>query len=137
MTTPIRWSLVMIALAACGSNTEPGPNVLPGSYTATTFRVTPPGQTEINVLATGGSLTIAITEALATTGSLNQPASTTGGAPFVASMAGTVSRNGSSVTFTQSADTFVRDLTWTHSGRTITVNNQVVAGATYTITLTR
>jgi len=124
-------------LAACGEDGVIDPDPIAGTYTATTFRVTPPSRPEINVLALGGSFSIILGGNGTTTGTLNLPAVVTGAAPLQASMAGTVERNGNSVSFEQTADTFVRDLNWTVAGRTITVTNQSVAGATYTIVLTR
>lgn len=128
---------MLSAVAACGDDGVVDPDPVAGTYTATTFRVTPPAATEINVLTEGGSLTIVIGANSTTTGTLNLPASVTGGTPLQASMAGTVERNGNGVSFDQTADTFVRDLNWTVAGNTITVTNQSVGGASYTIVLTR
>ena len=137
---PLRLSLGLISLcllAACGSDSS-GPSLtLAGNYSATIFRVTPPGQASIDVLAAGGTLNIDITSAGATTGNISIPASVTGAGSFSATMIGTATLSGTTVTFTQSADTFVRDLAWTLSSSGLSVSNQIVAGATYTITLTR
>ena len=53
-----------------------------------------------------------------TTGSLFVPAasSASGGMDFAADMVGTFTLEGDSVTLTQAADSFVRDLTWTVDG---------------------
>jgi hypothetical protein len=128
--------LVQLSLLACGDGTSPSTS-LAGSYVATDFRVTPTGQASIDVLGAGGTLSIAIAANNTTTGSLNVPGSVTGGAPFTASMAGTAMLSGSTVTFQQSADTFVRDLSWTRSGTTLSVTNQAAGSATYTIVLMR
>lgn len=121
---------------ACGGDST-GNSTIAGTYTATVFSVTPTGQAAINVIAAGGSLTIAIATNNATSGSLAIPASINGGTAFNADMAGTATVSGSTVHFQQTADTFVRDLTWTHSGTTLTVSNQAAGSASYTITLTR
>ena len=103
----------------------------------TTFRVTPTGQSPINVLAQGGTLSLVIASNSSTSGTLSLPASVTGGAALTASMAGTAVRSGNSVQFQQSADTFVRDLTWTVSGTALQVNDQAAGSARFTITLNR
>jgi len=123
-------------LAGCGSSTEPAGDIA-GIYTALVFRVQNPGQAATDVLAAGGTLTITISSSNDVSGSLNVPASLNGGQPFVASMAGTAVRNGNTVTFDQSADTFVRDLEWLVSPGALVVNGQVVGGTAYTVTLAK
>lgn len=126
--------VLVMGLTACNGTTAPT-DELAGSYTATFFRVTPSGASEIDVLANNGRLTINIAENNATTGSLLLPPSIDGG--ITASMAGTANQSGSTVTFQQNVDTFVRDLSWTRSSVGLTVADQAVAGNLYTITLTR
>jgi len=128
---------ILGTLAACGEDGVIDPDPIAGTYTATTFRVARPSSSEINVLAQGGNFSIILGGNGTTTGTLSLPAVVTGAAALQASMVGTVERNGNSVSFEQTADTFVRDLNWTVAGRTITVTNQSVSGATYTIVLTR
>jgi hypothetical protein len=126
----------LITLAsACGSSTDANP--IAGSYVATTFRVTPTGQSEMNILAQGGSLGITIAHDNGTSGTLFVPASATGDVAFTESMAGTAVQSGSTVTFTQSADTFVRNLTFSISGSTLQALNQTPGSATFTVILTR
>lgn len=123
---------------ACGCS--PPENAIVGTWTATQLNITPTGQAPIDALAAGGTLTIAISGSTATTGTLSLPASVTGGAPLNASMAGRafLSSTGTEVTFTQTADTFVRDLTWQRVGNTsLRVSNQVAGGASFTVILTR
>jgi hypothetical protein len=124
---------------ACGCDPVPL-NPLAGVWAATQFLVTPTGQSQLDVLAAGGSLTITIFPDNATSGSLSVPASVTGGAPIMASMAGVSSLNSAEteVTFDQAADTFVRDLTWQRaSASSLTVTNQVAGSAAFSITLSR
>ncbi len=128
---------VASVLAACGSDTPTETNTLAGSYRATTFRVTPLGQSAIDVLAQGGALTITVAADNATSGSLNVPAIATGGTALTASMAGTAVRTGNTVQFQQTADTFVRDVNWTVSGNALTVVDQAAGSARFTITLAR
>ncbi len=142
MRSPLRNALVTAGVSAlmagCGGEDTTGPGGLAlGSYTATTFSVTPAGGAPINVLGNGGSLVITLHAGGTTTGALTVPGTITGGAPFVASMAGTVTVTSLTVTFAQPADSFVRDLTWSRQGQILAVTNQVVAGTSYTIVLQR
>jgi hypothetical protein len=106
-----------------------------GQYTATTFTVVESGNT-IDVLAAGGSLTITLTTSGTTTGQLIVPASVTGGSPLVASMDGTYTLTNGVVTFSQSADTFVRNMPFTVQGKTLT-GSSIFSGATVSVVLTR
>ncbi|HEX7981110.1 MAG TPA: hypothetical protein VF461_21055 [Gemmatimonadaceae bacterium] len=123
-------------LSACGSDTPNQPSSIAGTYTATVFRVTPTGQPTIDVLAQGGSLQITIASDNTASGSLSLPASVAG-TPFTASMTGTVVQSGTTVQFQQTADTFVRDLTFAVVGNTLQATNQVAGVGSFTITLTR
>lgn len=114
-----------------------GTNFITGTYAAALFLVTPAGQSQINVLAAGGSLTIVIDAAGNTTGALHVPASVNGGTTLNESMAGTADIGGLTVSFNQNADTFVRDLIWSRIQISLSVTDQTVGGATYTITLNR
>lgn len=125
------------ALVACGSDSPTQTETLAGTYTATTFRVTPSGQAMVDVLAQNGALSITIAPDNSTTGSLLVPSTVAGGTALLASMLGTASRTGSTVRFQQTADTFVRDLAWTVSGTTLQVNDLAAGSARFTITLTR
>ena len=130
--------LLLAFVGACSSSDVNGPgNAVAGSYVATTFVVTPTGQSPIDVLQAGGSLHITIAADSTTTGSLDIPASVTGSSDFVADMAGTASVTTSTVSFDQAADTFVRDLTWGRTANTLTGTNQAAGSASFTIALTR
>lgn len=121
---------------SCGCS--PVENPIAGTWVATEFGVTPTGQQPVDVLAAGGSLTITIAYNYATSGSLTAPAGVIGVAP--ASMAGTAALNSThtEVTFTQAADTFVRNVTWQRVGNTsLRVSNQITGSASFTVTLTR
>jgi hypothetical protein len=127
---------VVIATGACRRIADPDPLV--GTFLATTFRVTPAGQSEVNVLAQGGTLGVNVANNFVTAGTLIVPASLNGGgATFTASMAGSAVRTESTVRLTQSADTFVRNLTFTLSEDALEAIDQTVGGATYRIVLTR
>ena len=103
--------LISAALIACGSDsTGPaGPPV--GSYTAVQF-VTTGSSGQTNQLLIGGSLQMTLAANGTTSGHLHMAAS--GSNPvFDADMAGTWTLNGNVVDFTQTADTFVRDMPFT------------------------
>lgn len=120
------------AVLSCGTE----PSDVFGNWVATTFVVTPTGQAAIDLIPSGGTLAINIDEDNFTTGQLNVPA-VAGQPAFQADMAGSAIVTETAVVFQQSADTFVRDLTWTRGTMVLTVTNQSVGGASYTITLTR
>jgi hypothetical protein len=125
---------LLLAVTACGSSTDANP--LAGTYVATTFQVTPTGETMIDVLAYGGTLGITIANDNSTSGTLFVPASLAGTA-ISESMAGTAVQTGNTVGFTQVSDTFVRSLTLTINGSTLQTVNQPLNGATFTVVLTR
>ena len=125
----------LLVAAGCGKVTDPDPLV--GTFLASTFTVTPAGQSVVDVLAQGGTLGLNVANNFVTAGTLILPASVTGGAVFTASMTGTAVRTGATVRFTQSADTFVRNLTFTLTENRLEAVSQVVAGTTYSVVLTR
>ena len=143
MTTTLRIRRALLApafialMAGCSTDgiTGKSTSAVAGTYSAIVFRVTPSGQSPIDVLSQGGNLTIAIDRSGAATGTLNVPASAAGGTAFSASMSGTATVDGNTVRFQQTADTFVRNLSWTVNGQQLVVSNQVVAGTSYSITL--
>ncbi len=112
---------------------------LSGTYAATKFLVTPTpsGLPPIDILAAGGSLSVTIGTDNTTTGTLNIPGSVTGGAPWITSMAGTAVQSDGTIQFQQSAETFVRDLTWKLATDSLTVVDQPASNALITITLKR
>jgi hypothetical protein len=131
--------VLLASISACGSSsdtTRPAGSIA-GSYVATGFTVTPTGESAINVLTAGGSLDITIAADSSTTGTLDVPASVTGSTEFVEDMTGSATVTTSTVQFQQTADTFVRDLSWTRNGTSLTVVNQTAGSAAFTITLTR
>jgi hypothetical protein len=134
--------LALVAIVGCGGTDTSSPNtnahgVLAGSYVATTFQVTPDGQGLIDVLAQGGSLTIVLESDNSVAGTLQIPASATGGQAVTASLNGTVSFSGNTVVFQAGGDTFVRNLTWTIGTNMLSVTNQHAGIAVFTIVLTR
>jgi len=134
-TRPVLASALVLTLSACRNTAALDPIV--GTFLATTFTVTPAGEATLNALALGSTLGINVANNLVTAGTLVMPPNVTGGPTIVASMAGTAVVTGSTVRFAQTADTFVRDLTFTLVGNQLQALNQVVAGTQYTLVLTR
>ena len=131
---------IIAALIGCNRDEATGPTVS-GKYVATTFTVVPTfggvPLPAIDILAAGGSLSVVIATDLTITGTMNIPGSITGGAPLIESMAGTAEQTGNTIQFQQTADTFVRKLTWQFGTDSITVVNQPANNALLTITLKR
>jgi hypothetical protein len=100
--------------SACSNDVSIEPDVLAGSYVATSFLVTPSGQPTVDVIAKGGALSITIAADSSTTGLLSLPAGVLSSQGGTASMAGKVSQRGDGTfRFEQpSADTFVESLVW-------------------------
>jgi hypothetical protein len=69
----------LLALAAsCENSVSIDPDVLAGNYTATSFVVTQQGQSAVDVLAKGGSISLKIAADSTTTGTLVIPAGVVG-----------------------------------------------------------
>ena len=136
LLAPALAALTAGVLAACGDGATESSSIA-GTYTATTFRITPSGQAAVDVLARGGTLVLTIDGDNRTSGMLSLPSAVTGGEAFTASMTGRAVRTGNTVRFEQTADTFVRDLRWTVDGRTLRAENQTAGAGAFTITLTR
>lgn len=135
---PALVAFLLMMASACRGATEPDPLV--GTWLASTFRITPAGQPERDVLATGGTLGLNIARAdstFITTGTVVVPASVTGSAALKASLAGSAIRTNDVVRFTPTADSFVRDLVFTLVENRLEAVNQVVAGTSYNVILTR
>jgi hypothetical protein len=131
-------ALVLLALIVAGACRNPAdPDPLVGTFFATTFTVTSPGQAPVNVLSAGGSLGLNVANNYVVTGTLIIPPSLNGGTTFTASMAGTLDTAGTGIRFVQPADTFVRDLTFTLVENRLEAVNQTVGGTTYELILTR
>jgi hypothetical protein len=120
-------------MAACSDTLSPEAT-LAGTYVATTFTLS--GDITGDVLAAGGGLTITLDADGTTDGTLFVPASLNDGEDFNANMAGTFTVVNGTVTFTQDADTFVRDLTWTVDGSGLG-GSGTFSGVTITIVLNR
>jgi hypothetical protein len=121
-------------LLAAGCSDAIGPESLAGTYVATEFTLA--GQVSGDVLAAGGSLSITLNADGTTSGSVFVPAALNDGEDFNASLAGTFTVTDGSITFTQDADTFVRDITWEVDGTRLR-GAGTFSGVTITVVLTR
>lgn len=134
----LKLSAVLCAatLACGGDTTEPDPLV--GTYIATEWTTTgASGQT--NQILAGSTLTISLNAGGTTSGHLHVAASGQDPA-FDADMGGTWSRNGNTVNFSQTADTFVRNMPFTvvaNGSNWALVGNHAFSGTNVQLTLTR
>lgn len=138
---PLRLLHALVACAAlvaangCRRPTDPDPLV--GTWLATSFHVAVGTQAQKDILAAGGSFGVNVATNFVTAGTVVLPASVTGGAASTLSLAGTAVEAGTTVQFGTSADTFVRNLVFTLIENRLEARNQVVAGTTYDVVLTR
>jgi hypothetical protein len=106
--------LPALALAsACENSVSIEPDVLAGSYAATSFIVTQTGQPPVDVLARGGSLLINIAANDSISGLLVLPTGVPGGQAGTANMKGMIVRRpDGTFLFDQEENTFVEALVW-------------------------
>ena len=106
--------LPALAIAiSCENSVSIEPDVLEGSYVATSFLVTQTGQSTVDVLAKGGSLTVNIAADSSVTGVLVLPDGIPGAQPGTADMTGKITRRSDGAyQFNQIAETFVKSLVW-------------------------
>ncbi|HKR09567.1 MAG TPA: hypothetical protein VJS39_10285 [Gemmatimonadaceae bacterium] len=131
-------------IVGCGSDKGPtnpgggGGATLAGNYTATQW-VTTGGSGQTNQIVAGSTLTITLNSNGSTTGHMHLVASA--GNPAVdADMAGTWTLIGSTVQFTQSADTFVKDMQFgvvANGAKWALEGDQVFSGTRVQLTLTQ
>ena len=101
--------LVVAAAVACSDSFKPTAESMVGDYTLQTLTTTDTSGTT-DWVAAGSTLTLSLAANGTTTGNLFIPGAAEGGGDFNADMAGTWSLTGEVITFTQTADTFVRDM---------------------------
>jgi hypothetical protein len=106
--------LPALALAsACENSVSIEPDVIPGSYVATSFVVTQTGSPAVDVLARGGSLLINIAANDSISGLLVLPTGLPGSQAGTANMKGKlVRRNDGTFQFEQEENTFIEALIW-------------------------
>ena len=118
MISRVAWGAFALTLLSCSCGTEPTDPDATGSYAATTLTVVDGTQT-IDVLVAGGSLTMTLQSDGSTSGRLFVPGGGDNGQDLDENLAGTWTQTGVTVHFSQSADTFVRDASWTLVDRTL------------------
>ena len=129
----------VLAAAACGGANVTEVETPPaGIYGATTFLTGSTGQT--NQLTLGSSLDLHLFMDGTVSGHLHTAAS--GGSPALdADMAGTWTQTGSVITFTQAADTFVRNMQFTFAtavnGTVTLADDRVFSGTRVQLVLMR
>jgi hypothetical protein len=109
--------LCVTSLTSCSNAIDPTPSPV-GSYVATTLTLIDGGQS-IDLLSQGGSLTLTLESGGNTSGRLFAPAGGDNGQDLDENLAGTWSQTGNTIRFSQSADTFIRDTSWTVEGSTL------------------
>ena len=110
------WSLAAVALAGCGGNDNPfSPTVanVAGTYNASLFTVATDSLGTITLLAVGATVHVVLNPEGTTTGHIFVPDLGQEGGELDADLTGTWTLSGSTVTFSQSADTFIRDVEFT------------------------
>lgn len=132
--------LCAAAITGCGGSDNPTqPSLqIAGNYAATEW-VTTDGSGQTNQILAGSTLNITLAANGTTSGSLHMPASVVG-QELDRDMAGTWTQAGTTVTFAQGADTFVRDMTFSVVANGATwalVGDQVFSGTRVQLTLTR
>jgi hypothetical protein len=127
---------IAVALTACGDDPfSPTVENVSGSYTASTFTITTAGSTT-NLLIGGSTVTVTLAADGSTTGRLFVPGGSENGGDIDADLAGTWTLTGSTVTFGQSSDTFIRDIPFT-AGRNRLTADGTFSGATIHLVLTK
>lgn len=133
----IAFSLLLCAIVACGGDTTTGPpNAIVGNYEPSQW-VTTGASGQTNQLLAGSTLTLALAGNGTTSGHLHIAASG-GNAAVDADMTGTWSEADNKVTISQSADTFVRNMTFNvvpNGNRWSLTADQVLSNTRIQITL--
>ena len=124
-----------IAMACKGDTFSPTTANVAGAYTATVFTATTGGVTT-NLLGAGATLTVTLAEGGTVTGHLFVPGGAEGGGDLDADLAGTWTLTGSTVRFTQAADTFVRDVFFVASENRLT-GDATFSGTAIHVVLTK
>lgn len=132
-------SMLALALSAvaCGDDDSFSPTVetVAGSYTATTFTVSSVVGS-VNLLGGGATVTLDLATDGTTTGRLFVPEGELDGSDLDADLTGTWSLTDSTVTFEQSADTFIPDVDFIASSNRLT-GEGTFSGGTLLLVLTK
>jgi hypothetical protein len=110
------WSLAAVTLAGCGGDDNPfSPTVanVAGTYNATLFTATSTELGPVNLLSLGATVHVVLNPDGTTTGHIFVPDLGQEDGELDADLTGTWTLSGSTVTFSQTADTFIRDVEFT------------------------
>lgn len=129
--------VAVICGVACQDITNPELADVAGEYAATMFRISIPNGPSIDHLEEGARLDMVLHPDQSVTGELFIPGVRNDGTDLTADMAGTWSLNGRTVAFTQTADTFVRDVRFTYTRNSELVVHETMSGALIQIVLAR
>jgi hypothetical protein len=132
------WLLVLtLGGVGCGDDDSFSPTVetVAGSYTATTFTVSSVVG-NINLLAGGATVTMNLASDGTTTGRLFVPGGDEDGSDLDRDLTGTWSLTGSTVTFEQTADSFIPDVEFIASANRLT-GEDTFDGGTVRLVLTK
>jgi hypothetical protein len=124
-------------LVACGGDST-APSTVSGPYVATEF-VTTGSSGQTNQILAGSTVSLILASNGSVTGHLHV-APTNGNPVFDADMAGTWAQTGSTITFTQAADTFIRNMTFSvvaNGSIWQLVGDQVFSGTRIQLTLSQ
>ena len=132
-------SLAAVAVAGCGGDDDPfSPTVetVAGTYNATLFTVDDPSLGMLNLLSMGATVRLVLNPDGTTTGHLFVPDLGEEDGEVNADLTGTWTLNGNKVTFSQSADTFIRDVEFTASQNSLE-SEGTIDGTTIRIALAK
>ena len=103
--------LAVAAVVACSDSFKPSIENVAGSYTLQTLMSTDTAGT-VDWMSAGATLTLSLSSNGTVAGHLFMPGAGESGADLEADMAGSWALVGGRVVMEQTADTFVRDMTW-------------------------
>jgi hypothetical protein len=130
-------SAIVILWACDGTPFSPTVENMAGRYQATTLQVDSAGHVT-DYIVIGSAITLDLNSAGTVTGHLLIVGGNENGSDMDADMAGTWALTGDTVTFDQTADTFVRDYVFTaRRGRLHSEHRAAAAGATVTVEFTK
>ena len=111
------WSLAAVALAGCGGDDgnpfSPTVANVAGTYNASLFTLTSTELGMVNLLSVGATVHVVLNPDGTTTGHIFVPDLGQEDGAVDADLTGTWTLSGSTVTFSQTADTFIRDVEFT------------------------
>ena len=133
------WSLAAVALAGCGGDDNPfSPTVanVAGTYNASQFTASDTELGDFNLLALGATVHVVLNPDGTTTGHIFVPDVGQEDGAVDADLTGTWTLSGSTVTFSQTADTFIRDVEFTAAQNSL-ASEGTINGTTIHLTLAK